>query len=166
MDSEDTRPRISSFLLLRKKLERGEPLIWVTEEQVRSFRRHLPGYTALDSGHIPSSNGFCHISASVLEKAFELYDLQQAQAQATEINRSVTDKIRGLNSTNVFWQRMRSICPKTIFYPGPIQKSDGSVCKTGEDMDEAMLETRQFWFEDPVADDRSGITHFSAMLNL
>ena len=153
MDSEDTRPRISSFLLLRKRLERGDSLIWVTEEQIRSFRRHLPGYTALDSGHIPSSNGFCHISASVLEKAFELYDLQQAQAQATEINRSVTDKIRGLNSTNVFWQRMRSICPKTIFYPGPIEKSDGSICKTGEDMDEAMLETRQFWFEDPVADD-------------
>ena len=102
---------------------------------------------------IPSSNGYCHIPASVLEKPFELYDLQQAQAQATEINRSVADKIRGLNSTNVFWQRMRSICPKTIFYPGPIEKSDGSICKTGEDMDEAMLETRQFWFEDPVADD-------------
>ena len=113
----------------------------MTEEQVKSFRRHLPGY------------GFCHISTSVLKKAFEIYDMQQSQAEATEINRSVVDKVRGLNSTNVFWQRMRSICPKTIFYPGPIQKSDGSICKTGEDMDEAMLETRQFWFEDPVSDD-------------
>ena len=153
MDNEDTKPRISSFLLLRKKLERGQALIWATEEQISSFRRHLPGYMALDSGHIPSTNGFCHIPASVLEKAFEIYDLQQAHTQATEINRSVVDKIRGLNSTNVFWQRMRSICPRTIFYPGPIQKSDGSICKTGEDMDEAMLETRQFWFDDPVSDD-------------
>ena len=138
MDSDDTKPRFSSFLLLRKKLERGQTLIWATEEQISSFRRHLPGYSALDSKHIPSTNGFYHIPASVLEKAFEIYDLQQAQAQAAEVNRSVVDKIRGLNSTNVFWQQMRSICPKTIFYPGPIQKSDGSICRTGEDMDEAM----------------------------
>ena len=98
MDSEDARPRVSSFLLLRKKVERGQDLIWVAEDQVKSFRRHLPGYAALDSKRFPRRNGFCHISTAVLKKAFDIYDMQQAQAEATEINRSVADKVRGLNS--------------------------------------------------------------------
>ena len=47
------------------------------------------------------------------------------------------------------WQRLRSSCPKTVFYNGPILDGQGSPCHTDRDLSDAMLATRQFWFEPP-----------------
>ena len=48
---------------------------------------------------------------------------------------------------------MRTLCPRTVFYPGPVLKQSGEECYTDLDLDEAMLATRNFWFETPVAHD-------------
>ncbi len=50
-----------------------------------------------------------------------------------------------------FWERMRNICPKINIYNGPILQRDGSQCLTSNDLDRAMLATRDFWFEEPVS---------------
>ena len=47
------------------------------------------------------------------------------------------------------WQRLRSSCPKTVFYNGPILDGQGSPCHTDRDLSDAMLATRHFWFEPP-----------------
>ena len=52
-----------------------------------------------------------------------------------------------------FWERMRNICPKVYLYNGPILKNNGQQCVTSDDLDHAMLATREFWFEEPVSAD-------------
>ena len=44
---------------------------------------------------------------------------------------------------------MRNICPKVNLYHGPIYGKSGEQCTTSIDLDEAMLATRDFWFEPP-----------------
>ena len=53
---------------------------------------------------------------------------------------------RGLGSMVAFWERMRNICPKVNLYHGPIYGKDG---------DEAMLATRDFWFQAPEESDHA-----------
>ena len=57
---------------------------------------------------------------------------------------------RGLGSMVAFWERMRHICPKVNIYHGPIYGKDGAQCVTSNDLDEAMLATRDFWFQTPA----------------
>ena len=169
MDSEDTRPRISSFLLLRKKLERGQSLIWATEEQISRFRRHLPGFMALDSGHIPSSNGYCHIPASVLEKAFELYDLQQAQAQATEINRSVIlwlIRLEGLTLRMSFGNECVQFVPKQSFIRAQLRRVTALSVKQVKIWMTPCWRPGNFGLKTRWLMIRNGITYCNVMLML
>ena len=62
---------------------------------------------------------------------------------------------RGLGSMVAFWERMRHICPKVNIYHGPIFGKDGGQCVTSQDLDEAMLATRDFWFQSPVEHDET-----------
>ena len=60
---------------------------------------------------------------------------------------------RGLGNMVAFWERMRSICPKVNLYHGPIYGTSGKQCVTSTDLDEAMLATRDFWFQTPCESD-------------
>ena len=61
--------------------------------------------------------------------------------------------MRGLGSQTPMWQSLRQSCPKTVFYHGPILKGDGSSCTTYLELQEAMLDTRKFWFDRPCCFD-------------
>ena len=50
---------------------------------------------------------------------------------------------------------MRSVCPKVNIYCGPILNGNIKQCVTSKDLDEAMLETRQFSLDRPVEDDHA-----------
>ena len=65
--------------------------------------------------------------------------LDEANAQA-----------RGLGNMVAFWERMRNICPKVNSYYGPVYGREGKQCVTSLDLDEAMLATRDFWFQAPT----------------
>ena len=56
---------------------------------------------------------------------------------------------RGLGSMVAFWERMRNICSKVNFCHDPICGKSGEQCTTSMDLDEAMLATRDFWFQLP-----------------
>ena len=60
-----------------------------------------------------------------------------------------------------FWERMRSVCPRILTYNGPILTREGAPCRTAEDLDAAMLATREFWFEAPVGGD----AHWESVLD-
>ena len=62
---------------------------------------------------------------------------------------------RGLGSMVAFWERMRNICPKVNIYYGPVYGKGGKQCVTSSDLDEAMLTTRDFWFQTPCETDNS-----------
>ena len=54
-----------------------------------------------------------------------------------------------------FWERMRNICPKVNACYGPVYGREGKQCVTSLDLDEAMLATRDFWFQAPTDCDNS-----------
>ena len=62
---------------------------------------------------------------------------------------------RGLGNMVAFWERMRNICPKVNSYYGPVYGRGGNQCVTSIDLDEAMLATRDFWFQTPCESDNS-----------
>ncbi len=62
-----------------------------------------------------------------------------------------------------FWERMRNICPKVNLYHGPIVGKDGEQCITSIDLDEAMLATRDFWFQVPEESDKIGNRFWTVM---
>ena len=57
---------------------------------------------------------------------------------------------RGLGNMVAFWERMRNICSKVNSYFGPVYGKEGKQCVTSLDLDEAMLATRDFWFQAPA----------------
>ena len=93
----------------------------------------------------------------MLEILQDLYDvIDTLKEGATYIpNDDVSSQARGLGTMVSFWERMRSVCPKVNSYCGPILNRNKKHCVTCKDLDEAMLETRQFWFDLPVEDDHA-----------
>ena len=102
-----------SFLLLRKRVERAGLMLRAPIHQVQAFHTALQGYEGLNVDNLPRLlSGYCHIPTSVLTQAFELWDLTESHKSELGINKSVVEKARGLNTTALFWQRMRTLCPK------------------------------------------------------
>lgn len=87
-------------------------------------------------------------SLKVVHRKTDLIEQQQTEMGN---NKATADKItvRGLNTSALFWQHMQETCHRTVFYPGPNHK-DGTQCRTAEEMDEAILATRNFWFHTAV----------------
>ena len=96
------------------------------------------------------SNGSVSLPRACIQSMFEVID--DCRTGTPYLPSDSTDnQVRGLGSMVAFWERMRNICPKANIYNGPIHQSDGSQCITSNDLDRAMLATRDFWFEEPVA---------------
>ena len=96
------------------------------------------------------SNGSVALPRSSIQAMFEIiYDYLTGTPYVP--SDSMDNQVRGLGSMVAFWERMRNICPKINLYNGPILQRDGSQCLTSDDLDQAMLATRDFWFEEPVS---------------
>ena len=94
------------------------------------------------------SNGSVSLPRASIQAMFEVID--DYLTGTPYVPSDSTDcQVRGLGTMVAFWERMRNICPKTNIYNGPILQSDGTQCLTSNDLDRAMLATRDFWFEDP-----------------
>ena len=65
-----------------------------------------------------------------------------------------TDPIQRTRRQKVFWDRLKTVCPRGTFYHGPLLQHNGQECRTALEYDEAMLATRDFWFKHPVRYDR------------
>ena len=120
----------------------------VSRQLLDELLQALPGFH-------PSLEEFCQSRTTItvprpfLWKCFELLDLQTQQQHFITRNRDEADRSRGLGTSAPMWQRLRSSCPKTVFYNGPILDGQGSPCHTDRDLSDAMLATRHFWFEPP-----------------
>ena len=65
-----------------------------------------------------------------------------------------TDPIQRTRRQKIFWDRLKTVCPRGTFYHGPLLQHNGQECRTALEYDEAMLATRDFWFTHPVKYDR------------
>ena len=140
------RPR--DYNTLRRHFQSDRPLLNVSRQLLNELLQALPGFH-------PSLEEFCQSRTTItvprpfLWKCFDLLDLQTQQQHFITRNREEADRSRGLGTSAPMWQRLRSSCPKTVFYNGPILDGQGSPCHTDRDLSDAMLATRHFWFEPP-----------------
>ena len=99
--------------------------------------------TAIDSRPTPS--GAREVARTELYKALELLDGQAITYRLAPKN---TPEITGDRSnTTPFWQRMGELKTTQGTYNGPIYRANGRKCRTVQDLDQAMIDTRSFWEE-------------------
>ena len=140
-------PRIPDYELLRKFLK------------IRAEVLHIPSthFYALQAAthHIFATNviseiypGKVTIRSDLLKQIFDFLDQITASRRYPDLEQ-VNQQARGIGSNITFWNRLRAICPKGTIYNGPVHNRTGEQCTTSKMLDEAMLDTRHFWFEKP-----------------
>ena len=140
-------PRIPEHELLRKFLK------------IRAEVLHVPAkhFHALQAAtyHIFTSSGVSElypgkitIRSDLLKQIFDFLDQITMTRQYPALEQ-VNQQARGIGNNITFWNRLRSICPKGVIYNGPILNQQGEQCTTSQMLDEAMLDTRNFWFVKP-----------------
>ena len=89
--------------------------------------------------------------ASVLQAA----EIATAALPSIPFGQESTVPARRARRQRLFWDRLKTICPRGTFYHGPLLQSNGKECRTAQEYDDAMLATRSFWFRPPVRYDPS-----------
>ena len=107
----------------------------------------------MSAKYLPIIQGSCSIPRLLRQDLFDVIETLKENANYVP-NDEVRSQAKGLGTMLSFWERMRNVCPKINSYSGPILNSENVQCVTSRDLDEAMLETRQFWFDSPVAYDQ------------
>ena len=140
-------PRIPDYELLRKFLK------------IRAEVLHVPSthFYALQEAthHIFATNviseiypGKVTIRSDLLKQIFDFLDQITATRRYPDLEQ-VNQQARGIGNNITFWNRLRAICPKGMLYNGPVLNRQGEQCTTSKMLDEAMLDTRHFWFAKP-----------------
>ena len=140
-------PAVAPHLLARKYLKvpsNGSIPSWIVEELIKQTR----GAVIQSVEHLPVVQGACSLPKILLQDFFDVIDTLQENASYVP-NDEVSNQAKGLGNMLSFWERMRNVCPKVNSYNGPILNNENHQCVTSRDLDEAMLETRQFWFDSP-----------------
>ena len=131
---------------------------WVNapKEVVEDFILQSQGAVLSNLDGLIISNGPVAIPRALIQEMFEVIDDCVTGIPFVPSD-SIDAQVRGLGSMVAFWERMRNICPKVNLYNGPILKKKWGQCVTSDDLDHAMLATRDFWFEELVStDNQSG----------
>ena len=140
-------PRIPEYELLRKFLK------------IRAEVLHVPSthFYALQAAtyHIFATNviseiypGKVTIRSDLLKQIFDFLDQITVTRRYPDLEQ-VNQQARGIGNNITFWNRLRAICPKGLIYNGPVLNRQGEQCTTSKMLDEAMLDTRHFWFVKP-----------------
>ena len=145
-------PNIRPYCRARKFLSSGAQWVNVPKDVVEDIIVASKHSVLSSTDALQTVNGCFAMPRTLVQSLIEVIDacaqgipfvpLDEANMQA-----------RGLGSMVAFWERMRHICPKVNIYHGPIYGKDGGQCVTSKDLDEAMLATRDFWFQPPVDHD-------------
>ena len=141
-------PNIRPYCRARKYLSSGAQWINVPKDVVEDLVVASKHSVLSSTETLQTINGCFSMPRTLVQSLVEVIDacvegipyvpLDEANMQA-----------RGLAMV-AFWERMRHICPKVNIYHGPIYGKDGAQCVTSHDLDEAMLATRDFWFQTPA----------------
>ena len=147
-------PHIKPYCRARKYLRSDAQWINVPNEVATDLVRESRSAVIADLDLYQQVNGCYSLPRMRVQEMLEVIDrciegipyvpMDEANAQA-----------RGLGNMVAFWERMRSICPKVNTYYGPVYGKEGKQCVTSLDLDEAMLATKDFWFQAPNDYDNS-----------
>ena len=141
-------PHIRPYCRARKYLSSGAQWVNVPKEVVEDLITASRSAILTSTNSLQQVNGCFAMPRALIQSLVEVID-----ACVEGIPYVPTDEAnmqaRGLGTMVAFWERMRNICPKVNLYHGPIYGKSGEQCTTSMDLDEAMLATRDFWFQPP-----------------
>ena len=152
MPSEQSLSTKYPYLKARKYLHITDQWVNVAPDVLQDLILHSKGAVISTLDSLPVVNGAVSVPRSSIQEMFTVIDDYIAGIPYLPCD-PVDTQARGFGNMVAFWERMRNICPKVNIYNGPILREDGSQCRTALDLDEAMLATRKFWFENPVEQD-------------
>lgn len=139
-------PRIPVQELLRRFLRCRAEVLHVPTHQLHAL--HQATYNIFRRHEQPETQpGKTSIRTDLLRSMFDFHDQSCTTRQYAHIEQ-VNRQARGSGSCINFWNRLRAICPKGTTYNGPIQNYQGEICTTSRMLDQAMLDTQRFWFEE------------------
>ncbi len=138
--------------LARKYLGGQSQYVNVPKEVVQDLINRSKGVVLADTGELTACGNAFVLPRLKLHDMLEVIDTLHTGSGYLPVDEA-NAQARGIGNMVAFWERMRSVCPRILTYNGPILTSDGAPCRTAEDLDTAMLATREFWFETPVAGD-------------
>ena len=101
-----------------------------------------------------TQQGCLLIPSTIIAAALQASEVAAATNVQVPIGTENTDPIQRARRQKVFWDRLKTVCPRGTFYHGPLLQHNGQECRTALEYDEAMLATRDFWFKHPVRYDR------------
>ena len=152
MPSEQPLSTKFPYLKARKYLHITDQWVNVAPDVLQDLILHSKGAVISTLDSLPIVNGAISVPRSSIQDMFTVIDDYIAGIPYLPSD-PVDTQARGFGNMVAFWERMRNICPKVNTYNGPIMKEDGTQCRTSQDLDEAMLSTRKFWFERPIEQD-------------
>ena len=143
-----THPRVPDHELLRKFLRIRAEILHIPIKQYQALQAVT--YQVFASHPAPEIQaGKISVRSDILKQMFDFYDQISVSRHYPSLEQTNL-QARGIGSNVSFWNRLRAICPKGVMYNGPILNSKGDHCTTSCMLDEAMLDTRKFWFDEPA----------------
>ena len=140
------------FLKAKKFIHFNAEWVNVPKHVLEDLIKESQGAILQDISRLVSSQGSVAVPQIYIQEMFDVINNYTAGIPFVPSD-STNEQARGLGSMVAFWERMRNICSKVNAYNGPIFKADGGQRVTSDDLDQAMLSTRDFWFQEPVASD-------------
>ena len=143
---------VAPAYLARKYLGGQSQYVNVPKEVVQDLIHRSKGVVLADTGELTACGNAFVLPRLKLHDMLEVIDALHTGSGYLPVDEA-NAQARGIGNMVAFWERMRSVCPRILTYNGPILTREGAPCRTAEDLDAAMLATREFWFETPVAGD-------------
>ena len=138
---------------LYKLLGKGQMTLHVGQEDLQHLYEQSGLAELLQTW--PQQQAKSLVPTALIASALQAAEIASATFPSIPFGQESTDPARRARRQRLFWDRLKTVCPRGTFYHGPLLQSNGAECKTAQEYDDAMLATRSFWFRPPVRYDPS-----------
>ena len=139
---------ISPLTKLYKRLGKRQLVLHIHKETLQCLYEQSGMIELLQSW--PKQYDQSLVPADVIATALQTAEIAATTLTQIPFGQDHTDPARRARRQRTFWGRLKTICPRGAFYHGPLLQKNGKECRTAQEYDEAMLATRDFWFQPPV----------------
>ena len=143
---------MSPLKRLYKLLGKEQTYLHIRQDEVRLLYEQSADTDLLHPWQ--AQQGCLLIPATIVAAALQAAEVATATNLQMPFGTDNTDPVQRIRRQKVFWDRLKTVCPRGTFYHGPLLQHNGQECRTALEYDEAMLATRDFWFTHPIKYDR------------
>ena len=144
--------KLSPLKRLYKLLGKEQTYLHIRQDEVRLLYEQSADTDLLHPWQ--AQQGCLLIPATIVAAALQAAEVATATNLQMPFGTDNTDPVQRIRRQKIFWDRLKTVCPRGTFYHGPLLQQNGQECRTALEYDEAMLATRDFWFTHPIKYDR------------